>query len=93
VEEDRRRYPRFDVRYPVKIVTSRGMFEGETKDMSAGGTFIWCQETLRAQEMCGLKIEIPTGSPLQLSARVIWSRAPDPDDETSPRGMGVRFVW
>ena len=91
--EDRRSRIRFNVRYPVTITTSRGTMEGETKDMSADGASISCPEPLNPNEPFLLKVEFPTGLSVEVSAEVVWTNIPGPEDEMTARGMGVRFLW
>jgi len=40
-----------------------------------------------------MAINIPNSKhPIRAKAEVVWSNRWGPDDEISPRGMGVRFV-
>lgn len=91
--EDKRLYPRSRVRWPVTMVTAEGTVKGETEDVSKLGAFIRCQEPLNPSERLLLSVTLPVGSPLQVSAQVVWSNMADPIDENMPRGMGVRFMW
>jgi hypothetical protein len=75
------------------MVTATGTIEGETEDVSKLGAFIRCQEPLSPPERLQLSVTLPVGSPLQVSAQVVWSNIADPVDEDMPRGMGVRFMW
>ncbi len=91
--EDKRLYPRSKVRWPVTMTTASGIIEGETEDVSKLGAFIRCQEPLDPSERFLLSVKLPAGSPLEISAQVIWSSIADPLDKDTPRGMGVRFMW
>ena len=81
------------VEWPVAITTSQGSMEGETKDVSGGGAFIYCERPLNENESCLLMIKLPNGRVAEISAEVVWSGTSGPDAETNPRGMGVRFLW
>ena len=88
-DEEHRAYPRFDVTYPVSVETSEGILKAMTKNMSAGGAFICCEIPREPADIVQLAIELPTGSPLHITAKVIWST--DCDDKMMPSGMGVSF--
>jgi Tfp pilus assembly protein PilZ len=88
-ERDQRAYPRFDVTYPVVLEASKGILQAKTKNMSAGGAFICCEMPHEPEDIVQLTIDLPTGVPLQMTAKVIWSA--DCEDEIMPSGMGVRF--
>ena len=89
IEVDQRVYPRYDVSYPVTIETPQGIVYAETKNMSTGGAFICCERSYEPESIVQLAIELPTGSPLHLTAKVIWLA--DCDNKMRPSGMGVYF--
>ena len=58
--EDRGSRVRFDLRCPVKMVTSeRITMEGETKYLSADGAFICCPDFVSPRESIALAAECP----------------------------------
>ena len=66
---------------------------GETKDVSYGGAFIRCREPLKPKEILEVSISVSLLCPrVQVSAEVMWSNSSAPDDELTPRGMGIRFT-
>ena len=91
--KDKRLYPRSKVRWPVTMITPEGTMEGETGDVSTLGAFIRCQKPLNPTATIFLSVKLPVGSPLEVSAQVVWSNIVDPTDENTPGGMGVRFIW
>lgn len=94
LREERRIYPRADVRWPVSAMTAEGTIEGETKNLSMLGAFICCAKPLRLNEIVALTINIPdTDHSLTVRAQVVWSKLYACEDEASPNGMGVRFIW
>lgn len=93
MDVDKRLYRRSRVEWPVTVVTSKGTMEGETRDVSTLGAFISCHEPLQPKESLLLSVELPTGSPLQVFAEVIWSTISSPENQGGPHGMGVRFKW
>ena len=93
MRKDKRSYRRSQVRWPVTMIASNTTMEGETRDVSTLGAFIYCQEPLGPAENLFLSLKLPAGSPLEISARVVWSNFSNIEDTTRPRGMGVRFLW
>ena len=91
--EDRRGSIRTGADWPVKIITSENSMEGEVISVSLTGAFIKCEEPLNTKEKCCLIMELPRGKKVNIDAEVVWSTPPGPDDESRPRGMGVRSLW
>lgn len=91
--EDRRASSRKNVDWPVKIATPENSMEGEVKNVSSTGAFIQCEKPLKPKDTCSLKIDLPGGRTQEIDAELVWSTPPGPDDESRPRGMGVRFLW
>jgi hypothetical protein len=91
--EDRRKSSRKSVDWSVKISTSEGSMEGKVKNVSSTGAFIQCENPLSAKKTCRLKINLPSGQVEEFRAQVVWTTPPGVDDESDPRGMGVRFLW
>jgi hypothetical protein len=91
---ERRGRIRYEVRYSVLVIASRGIQKGETENLSGSGACIRCRHPLGPEEDLFLEIEFPTGGPaLQVPAQVVWTGEADPDDEAKPPRMGVRFNW
>ena len=91
--ENQRGYPRADIKWPVVVKSDKRTMEGVTSNVTPNGVFIHCQQPLRLNEVFDMDISIP-GSDQSLKARaeVIWSNRYGPNDDISPRGMGVRFL-
>ena len=86
-------YPRAGINWPVEIKTDRGSIDGQTSNVTPNGVFIHCEKPLKLNAVFDLAIDVPNADcPLSARAEVIWSNRWGPDDEISPRGMGVRFV-
>jgi hypothetical protein len=67
--------------------------EGVTLNITPDGCFISCRRPLRLNVVFDLAIRIPKSkSSIQAKAEVVWSNIYGPDDEITPRGMGVRFI-
>jgi uncharacterized protein (TIGR02266 family) len=93
MSKDRRGYPRAKLKWPVAIQTEEGSTEGVTRNITPDGCFITCRRPLRLNVVFDLAIKIPKSkSSIKATAEVVWSNIYGPDDEISPRGMGVRFI-
>jgi uncharacterized protein (TIGR02266 family) len=91
--QERRAYPRAKIKWPVKVKTDKGTMDGVTSDVTPNGVFIHCQKPLRLNVVFEMAIDIPNSEhSITAKAEVVWSNRWGPDDEISPRGMGVRFV-
>ena len=93
MSNDRRDYPRAEIKWPAVIKTDQGTMNGVTSNVTPNGVFIRCQKPLKLNEIFELTIDIPNSDQtLTAKAEVTWSNRWGPDDDISPRGMGVRFV-
>ena len=91
VVDERRSSPRTDGRWPVTMMTSRGVMEGEIQNMNNEGAFIRCQNPLGPNELLLLKVDMPGGAPREIAAQVVWSNKFVSDEKSGPIGMGVQF--
>ena len=90
---DRRVYPRAKLKWPVIIKTEEGTRDGVTLNITPDGCFIGCPKPLRLNVVFDLSIKVPKSkATIAAKAEVVWSNIYGPDDEISPRGMGVRFI-
>ena len=93
MNQEKREYPRAEIKWPAVIKTDQGTMDGVTSNVTPNGVFIHCQKPLKLNEIFELTIDIPNSDQtLTARAEVTWSNRWGPDDEISPRGMGVRFV-
>lgn len=93
MSDERRVYPRAEIKWPAVIKTGQGTMDGVTSNVTPNGVFIHCQKPLRLNEVFELTINIPNSDQaLTAKVEVTWSNRWGPDDNISPRGMGVRFV-
>lgn len=90
---EKRDYPRAEIKWQAAIKTDQGTMDGVTSNVTPNGVFIHCPKPLRLNEVFELSIDVPNSEQtLTARAEVTWSNRWGPDDEISPRGMGVRFV-
>jgi c-di-GMP-binding flagellar brake protein YcgR len=90
IGEQRRLSFRIEVEWPVRLKTTRGLVEGKTRDISAGGAHIRCEEYLELNEPLHMIIEAPEREPMALAAVVVWSDSKD--ESNRPRVIGVKFT-
>jgi uncharacterized protein (TIGR02266 family) len=91
--DNRRGYPRANIKWPVVVRSDTRTMEGVTSNVTPNGVFIHCQQPLRLNEVFDMDISIPgSDQSLNATAEVIWSNRYGPNDDISPRGMGVRFL-
>jgi hypothetical protein len=83
--------PRVKVKWPVTVNTEKGSMEGVTLDLGTDGAFVSCAKPLRLNEVFDMVITAAEQA-IEVKAEVIWSNIYGPDDDITPRGMGVRFL-
>ena len=93
MSNEKRDYPRAEIKWQAVVKTDQGTMDGVTSNVTPNGVFIHCQKPLRLNEVFELTMNIPNSDQaVTAKAEVTWSNRWGPDDEISPRGMGVRFV-
>lgn len=83
---------RAKVKWPVTMDTDEGSADGVVLNINKNGAFIRCHKPLRLTETCRLSIKSPDHQIQDVAAEVVWTNIHGPDDDLSPRGMGVRFT-
>jgi Tfp pilus assembly protein PilZ len=88
-----RQHKRANIKWLVKVTTDNGPMEGVTLTVSSQGVFICCLHPFRIFDVCEMVLDIPnTSAPVHAIGQVVWSNTYGPDDNVSPRDMGVRFT-
>jgi uncharacterized protein (TIGR02266 family) len=88
-----RQYPRAKIKWPVLIKAGKNSIDAVTLNVTPNGVFISCPKPLRLNEKIELTITAPDFKrSIEAAAEVVWSNKYGPDDEISPRGMGVQFT-
>lgn len=83
---------RAQVKWPVTMNTDEGSADGVITNINNNGAFIRCRRPLRLTETCKLTIESSDRQIQDVPAEVVWTNIYGPDDDLTPRGMGVRFT-
>jgi c-di-GMP-binding flagellar brake protein YcgR len=86
-----RQGPRFKVKWPVEVKTNQGSMDGVTLDLGTDGAFVRCAKPLKLNEVFDIVITAPDQM-IEATAEVVWSNIHGPDDDITPRGMGLRFL-
>ena len=89
--EERRIFPRANLKWRVMVEINDSVMEGITQNISGGGAYVRCAKPQKLNEVLVMVIHASDKS-LKVKAEVVWSNIYGPDDEINPRGMGVRFV-
>ena len=90
--EEMRRHPRMEVSWPAAMEIRHGSIRVRLKDISLGGAFVICRESIPLKEQFRLYIEVPDEETFALNAEVVWSNMNVPEEKIIHRGMGIRFV-
>ena len=72
--------------------TGEGSVDGVITNINKNGAFIRCRKPLKLTSTCKLSIDSPDHPIEGVTAEVVWTNIYGPDDELTPRGMGVRFT-
>ena len=88
---EKRKNPRVDVKWPIKIVTDDDQVVGETVNISLDGMSIYCDDPLPFDEVLSISIEPLNQSVIKLSGKVIWSDSQGVDEGKS-FAIGVSFL-
>jgi hypothetical protein len=89
---ERRIDQRFQIRWPIHILSADGSMKGETDDMSLGGAFIRCEKPPPPSEKVLLTFENPSGSMQFVLAKVAWTNLESQASSDKPIGMGIQFI-
>jgi hypothetical protein len=83
---------RIEVRWPITVLTDEDSIEGETRNITAAGMFIRCQEPLRVNETYRISIRPPDRQAIELTCKVMWSNLYGIDGQDTAYAMGFYFV-
>ncbi|MBU1182170.1 MAG: PilZ domain-containing protein [Pseudomonadota bacterium] len=89
---NRRRKERVYVKWPVTIIMSSGIIEGETTNISAEGLGIVCDEPLHLETSYTLRIKPVNHGALEVTGKVMWSDLYGIDGDNKMVGIGICFI-
>ena len=90
--EEMRRHPRMKVSWPAAMEIGHASIKVRLKDISLGGAFVICRESIPLNEQFRFYIEVPDEETFALNAEVVWSNMNVPEKKVIHRGMGIKFV-
>ena len=88
---ERRLHPRILVKWPAVVETPQGSLEGETKDISVDGAFIFCSKEPEIGENFPIVLKPSEQRTISVVGEKIWSGSFTIDNRTV-YGMGVQFI-
>ena len=88
--KDRRCYPRTKVKLPVVKMVGDDLVDCEIEDLSLGGAFIRCSEMPNGKDTFHMVISAK-GRLISLTGEMVWKDVKKFKNQTTFRGMGVRF--
>jgi hypothetical protein len=89
---ERRQSPRISVNWPITIITSQGMIEGESRNITPSGVFIHCKKKLPEDEVYQLIIKLPNGKQIIVKGQMMWSNLNGREDAGALVDMGFSFI-
>ena len=88
---ERRQYPRVLVNWPAVVQTPHGSVEGETKDISVDGVFIFCAQEPEIEENFPILLDPSEQRTISIVGEKIWSGTFNIDNR-KVFGMGIQFI-
>ena len=88
--EERRHYPRSNIKLPVVMIAGESLVDGEIQDISLGGAFIRCPTMPNPKDSFHMVIT-SKGRLISIIAEVVWSDGHKFKSKAALSGIGVRF--
>jgi len=88
--EERRHYPRSNIKLPVVMITGESLVDGAIQDISLGGAFIRCPTMPNPKDSFHMVIT-SKGRLISIIAEVVWSDGHKFKSKAALGGIGVRF--
>lgn len=89
---EKRKAPRINVNWPITIITSQGMIEGESRNITPSGVFIHCKKKLPEDEVYQLILKLPNGKQIVVRGQMMWSNLNGREDTGALVDMGFSFI-
>jgi hypothetical protein len=88
--DERRVHPRMKARWPVTILTERGLVQGETVNVSATGAFVKCRGEFHKSEVYWMFIGLDRQS-VVINGKALWLERDTGRETAQVTGLGVMF--
>ena len=89
---ERRKALRINVNWPITIITSQGMIEGEARNITPSGIFIHCKKKLPEDGVYQMIIKLPNGKQIIVKGQMMWSNLNGREDTGALVDMGFSFI-
>jgi hypothetical protein len=90
--KEKRQHPRVEISWSATIITSDGLVNCRTENLSAQGTLIRCSTLPDELHAFRLVFKPAERQLILATAERVWSKTIDTDGKT-PHAMGVRFTF
>lgn len=91
--QERRQYPRAEIKWPVNLWAAQVHIKGETRNISAGGVYLESKMLPSKDEIFNMAIKPYHLQPLSVTAKVAWvNMYASSDNKFKPHGTGALFV-
>ena len=91
-QEERRKNPRLEAEWPIRIIRDDFVIEGESRNISIDGIQICCEQPLHMNEKIRITIFPPNSEEITFIGEVAWSDFYGLDDDNKVFGIGVCMV-
>jgi len=88
---NRRELLRLSITWPLTIKTESGKANGETRNVTGEGMFLYCAERLREGAVYPVTIKLPE-KPLEITGKVTWSNLDNCTSLNFSPAMGFYFL-
>lgn len=89
---ERRKHPRYKLKWPINVLTDDGVTEGETRDVGPDGISVCVEQPLRLNETFRMGIMPPDHAMIEFTGKVIWSDLYCMGEEDTTYGVGLCLV-
>lgn len=94
IENERRHRERLEVSWPITIYYEDEEIDGEAKNISSEGIYVYCEKPLPINRILSVSIFPPEQQTLSAKGKVIWSDlyGIDGDESKDTYGIGICLV-
>lgn len=92
MDGERRETSRISVTWPIKVITDKGIVEGESVNITAFGVFLRSRHVLKENETYQMIIKLPKEKQVLLKGKLMWSNLNGEERSEAFANMGFSFV-